>query len=293
MVCFLDPVYFDPGCFDPMQLSLARRCFIREIRQSDEAINLERAALYLALEEHPTLDVDVTLEQLDRMADIVRDRLPESRYPLRVIAVINHYLYEELGFVGNRQHYYDPQNSHLNQVIDRRLGIPITLALVYLAIAKRIDFPMMGIGMPGHFLIRPVVEEMDVYVDAFNGGEVLFRQDCAALLQKLYQEPVALRSEFLQPISNRQFLARMLANLKGIAINQNNVPSALAAVERILLLFPNASGELRDRGILYFQLRRWNEARLDLEGYLETRPSPDDRSLVQDLLQQISRQSTS
>ena len=276
-----------------MQLSLARRCFIREIRQSDEAINLERAALYLALEEHPTLDVDVTLEQLDRMAAIVRDRLPESRYPLRVIAVINHYLYEELGFSGNRQDYYDPQNSHLNQVLDRRLGIPITLALVYLAIAKRIDFPMMGIGMPGHFLIRPVVEEMDVYVDAFNGGEVLFRQDCAALLQKLYQEPVTLRSEFLQPISNRQFLARMLANLKGIAINQNNVQSALAAVERILLLFPNASGELRDRGILYFQLRRWNEARQDLEGYLATRPSPDDRSLVQDMLRQISRQSAS
>lgn len=276
-----------------MQLSLARRCFIREIRQSDEAINLERAALYLALEEHPTLDVDVTLEQLDRMAAIVRDRLPESRYPLQVIAVINHYLYEELGFSGNRQDYYDPQNSHLNQVLDRRLGIPITLALVYLAIAKRIDFPMMGIGMPGHFLIRPVVEEMDVYVDAFNGGEVLFRQDCAALLQKLYQEPVTLRSEFLQPISNRQFLARMLANLKGIAINQNNAQSALAAVERILLLFPNASGELRDRGILYFQLRRWNEARQDLEGYLATRPSPDDRSLVQDMLRQISRQSAS
>ena len=276
-----------------MQLSLARRCFIREIRQSDEAINLERAALYLALEEHPTLDVDVTLEQLDRMAAVVLERLPESRYPLRVIAVINQYLYEELGFAGNRQDYYDPQNSHLNQVLDRRLGIPITLALVYLAIAKRIDFPMMGIGMPGHFLIRPVVEEMDVYVDAFNGGEVLFRQDCAALLQKLYQEPVTLRSEFLQPISNRQFLARMLGNLKGIAINQNNIQSALAAVERILLLFPEASGELRDRGILYFQLRRWSEARQDLEGYLATMPPPGDRSLVQDMLQQISRQSTS
>lgn len=276
-----------------MQLSLARRCFIREIRQSDETINLERAALYLALEEHPTLDVDVTLEQLDRMAAVVRDRLPEPRYPLRVIAVINHYLYEELGFSGNRQDYYDPQNSHLNQVLDRRLGIPITLALVYLAIAKRIDFPMMGVGMPGHFLIRPVVEEMDVYVDAFNGGEVLFRQDCAALLQKLYQQPVTLRSEFLQPISNRQFLARMLGNLKGIAINQNNIQSALAAVERILLLFPEASGELRDRGILYFQLRRWSEARQDLEGYLATMPPLGDRSLVQDMLEQIARQSAS
>jgi regulator of sirC expression with transglutaminase-like and TPR domain len=274
-----------------MQLSLARRCFIREIRQSDEAINLERAALYLALEEHPTLDVDIALAQLDRMADVVRDRLPESRYPLRVIKVINQYLYEELGFVGNRKNYYDPQNSHLNQVLERRLGIPITMALVYLAIAKRVDFPMIGIGMPGHFLIRPLVEDMDIYVDAFNGGEILFPQDCEALLQKLYQEPVALRPEFLQPVTNRQFLARMLGNLKGIAINQNNIHSALAAVERILLLFPEASGELRDRGILYFQLRRWSEARQDLEGYLRTMPPEGDRNLIQDLLQQISRQS--
>ncbi len=274
-----------------MQLSLARRCFIREIRQSDEAINLERAALYLALEEHPTLDVDANLEQLDRMAAVVRDRLPETRYPLRVISVINQYLYEELGFSGNRRDYYDPQNSHLNQVLDRRLGIPITLALVYLAIAKRVDFPMIGIGMPGHFLIRPMVEDMDVYVDAFNAGEVLFRQDCEALLQKLYQEPVALRPEFLQPVGNRQFLARMLGNLKGIAINQNNIQGALAAVERILLLFPEASGELRDRGILYFQLRRWSEARQDLEGYLATMPPEGDRNLIQDLLQQINRQS--
>jgi regulator of sirC expression with transglutaminase-like and TPR domain len=274
-----------------MQLSLARRCFIREIRQSDEAINLERAALYLALEEHPTLDVDIALAQLDRMADVVRDRLPETRYPLRVIKVINHYLYEELGFVGNRQDYYDPQNSHLNQVLERRLGIPITMALVYLAIAKRVNFPMIGIGMPGHFLIRPLVEDMDIYVDAFNGGEILFPQDCEALLQKLYQEPVALRPEFLQPVTNRQFLARMLGNLKGIAINQNNIQAALAAVERILLLFPEAAGELRDRGILYFQLRRWSEARQDLEGYLRTMPPEGDRNLIQDLLQQISRQS--
>jgi regulator of sirC expression with transglutaminase-like and TPR domain len=264
---------------------------MREIRQSDEAINLERAALYLALEEHPTLDVDAKLAQLDHMAAVVRDRLPETRYPLRVIQVINQYLYEELGFSGNRRDYYDPHNSHLNQVLDRRLGIPITLALVYLSIAKRVDFPMIGIGMPGHFLIRPLVEDMDLYVDAFNGGEVLFPQDCEALLQKLYQEPVALRPEFLQPVNNRQFLARMLGNLKGIAINQNNIHGALAAVERILLLFPDASGELRDRGILYFQLRRWSEARQDLEGYLKTMPPEGDRNLIQDLLQQISRQS--
>ena len=274
-----------------MQLSLARRCFIREIRQPDDAINLERAALYLALEEYPTLDVDEKLAQLDEMAAVVRDRLPETRYPLRVIKTINQYLYEELGFTGNRMDYYDPRNSYLNDVLERQLGIPITLALIYLAIAKRIDFPMIGIGMPGHFLIRPVGdEEMEIYVDAFNRGEVLFPQDCEALLQQLYQEPVTLRPEFLQPVTNRQFLARMLGNLKGIAINQNDISGALASVERILLLFPDAVGELRDRGILYFQLRRWTEAKQDLEQYLASMPPDGDRSLIQDLLHEISRQ---
>jgi regulator of sirC expression with transglutaminase-like and TPR domain len=271
-----------------MQLSLARRCFIREIRQPDEAINLERAALYIAQEAHPTLDIDESLGRLDAMAKTIASRLPDSRYPLKVIQTINQYLYDDLGFNGNRMDYYNPQNSYLNQVLEHRLGIPITLALVYLSIAKRLHFPMLGIGMPGHFLIRPDIREMDVYVDAFNGGEVLFPDDCEALLQKLYQEPVKLRPEHLRSVSNREFLARLLGNLKGIAINQGDIPNALASVERILLLFPNAPDELRDRGILYFQLQRWPEARHDLEIYLETVPSAGDRALIQDLLRKIN-----
>ncbi len=271
-----------------MQLSLARRCFIREIRQPDEIINLERAALYIAQEAYPTLDIDESIASLDAIACVIRDRIPEIRYPLKIIQTINQYLYAELGFRGNRTDYYNTQNSYLNQVLERRLGIPITLALVYLSVAKRLDFPMLGIGMPGHFLIRPNVGEMDIYVDAFNSGEILFPQDCEALLQKLYQEPVRLTPELLQSISNRQFLARLLGNLKGVAINQGDVPAALAAVERILLLFPNAPAELRDRGILYFQLRRWPEARHDLEIYLETDPTAGDRDLIQDLLRKIN-----
>lgn len=147
-----------------MQLSLARRCFIREIRQPDEIINLERAALYIAQEAYPTLDVDECIVGLDAIAFAIRDRIPESRYPLKIIQTINQYLYTELGFRGNRTDYYNTQNSYLNQVLEYRLGIPITLALVYLSIAKRLDFPMVGIGMPGHFLIRPDVGEMDIYV---------------------------------------------------------------------------------------------------------------------------------
>lgn len=271
-----------------MQLSLARRCFIREIRQPDETINLERAALYIAQEAYPTLDIDESLDRLDTMAKAIGDRLPESRYPLKIIQTINQYLYDDLGFNGNRMDYYNPQNSYLNQVLETRRGIPISLSLVYLSLAKRLHFPMLGIGMPGHFLIRPDIREMNVYVDAFNSGEVLFPEDCEALLQKLYQEPVKLDPAHLKPVSNREFLARILGNLKGIALNQGDMANALAAVERILLLFPNAPDELRDRGILYFQLQRWPEARHDLEIYLETVPTAGDRLLIQDLLRKIN-----
>jgi regulator of sirC expression with transglutaminase-like and TPR domain len=221
---------------------------------------------------------------LDTMADEVRDRLPVEDYPLRTLKVLNDYLYGELGFKGNQTDYYNPQNSFLNDVIDRRTGIPITLALVYLSLAQRIAFPMEGIALPGHFLIRPVQSEMAIFVDAFNQGEILFEQDCEALLHKMFGDRIAMREQFLAPATNRQFLARMLTNLKATYASSGDVAGVLAAVERILMLYPDAPIELRDRGIILFRLSRWMEARQDLERYLELFPQADDRLHVQHVL---------
>lgn len=270
-----------------MQFSLARQRFLQEVRQPEEQMNLERAALYIAQEEYPDLDVEEYLNALDTMADEVRDRLPEDRYPLRMVKTINRYLYEDLGFAGNQQDYYDPRNSFLNEVIERRTGIPITLALVYLAIAKRLDFPMVGVGMPGHFLIRPDVEEMEIFVDAFNAGEVLFPQDCLDRLQQVYGQPIELRPEFLATVSPRQFLARMLTNLKLIYLDRNEIEKCLAAIERILILFPDAPYELRDRGIIFYQINRWIEARQDLENYLAIAPDAEDRHVIQKFIDRM------
>ncbi|MBD2327718.1 transglutaminase-like domain-containing protein [Alkalinema sp. FACHB-956] len=272
-----------------MQFSLARQCFIREICQPEAQICLERAALYIAQEEDPTLNVEEYLYTLDRMAEAVQVRLPDTWYPLKVIQTINQYLYDDLGFSGNQSDYYDPRNSYLNQVIDRRLGIPITLSLVYLAIAKRIHFPMVGIGFPGHFLIRPVVGEMDLYVDAFNRGEVLFKDDCAVLLGQAENPNFRVDPNWLTPVSNRQFLARMLVNLKATYINSGNNHKSLAAIDRILLLFPDTPTELRDRGIIYYQMNRWVEARQDLEQYLTVKPTTQDRKLILQLLAKLDR----
>jgi regulator of sirC expression with transglutaminase-like and TPR domain len=267
-----------------MNFSSARQYFYQEIQQPDKYINLARAALYIAQEEYPYLDPEKYLNALDTMATELENRLPSSRYPLRMIQSINQYLYEELGFTGNKIDYYDPRNSFFNDVIERRTGIPITLALVYIEVAKRIDFPMVGIGMPGHFLIRPDIADIEIFVDAFNGGEVMFPQDCQERLSQIYQQSVILQPEYLTVVSKRQFLARMLTNLKYIYLQQQELEKTLAVVERILLLYPGVSLELRDRGLLYYQLGYFTQAVEDLQSYLTKVPDAEDADIIQQLL---------
>ncbi|MEG4351261.1 tetratricopeptide repeat protein [Microcoleus sp. LAD1_D3] len=270
-----------------MDFPIARQLFYREINQPDGSIDLAKAALYMALEEYPNLEPEEYLNALDTIADEVRDRLPAQNYPLRILQTINAYLYGELQFSGNDADYYDPRNSFLNQVIDRRTGIPISLSLVYLEVAKRIDFPMAGIGMPGHFLIRPDFEDAGIFVDAFNGGEILFPEDCQARLSQIYGQPMELQPTFLAPVSRRHFLGRMLGNLKAIYLQQGDAVRVLLAIERILLLFPDAVGERRDRGILYYQLGRLVEARHDLELYLTNAPNAPDAARIRQLVDRL------
>lgn len=266
----------------------ARELFEQEINQPDNQINMAAAAFYIAEEEEPELETEEYLCTIDVMAEEVNEILPTQFYPLRIIQTLNHYFYQELKLTGNTADYYDPRNSFLNHVIDRRTGIPITLSLLYLEVADRIGFPMVGIGMPGHFLIRPDFEDAGIYVDAFNQGEILFPEDCQNRISQIYGKPVELQPSFLAPVSRRQFLGRILSNLKAIYLNRGDKVRALAACERILLLFPDALGERRDRGILYYQLNRWQEARPDLEIYLINIPDAEDAAIIRLLLERIS-----
>lgn len=215
----------------------SRDLFINEIDRPDEAIDLAKAALYIAQTEYPHLDIDKYLKHLDEMGREVAAKLPETQYPLKVIQTIDRYLYEELNFHGNESDYYDPRNSFLNDVLDRRTGIPITLALVYLEIAKRIDFPMVGIGMPGHFMIRPNFQDAGIFVDAFNRGEILFAEDCQQKLMSLFQQDIpVLPPEVLQPVTNRQFLFRMLNNLQAVYLNRADFDRAVLIKEWMEIL---------------------------------------------------------
>ena len=274
-----------------MDFSLARQRFYQEIQQPDESISLAKAALHIAAEEYRHLDESQSLQILDRIARDVKADLPPQRYPLRIVKCINHHLYEEWKFQGNTEDYYDPRNSFLNEVLERRTGIPITLALVYLEVAQRIDFPMEGIGMPGHFLIRPVFEDTGIFVDAFHQGEVLFPDDCNARLEQIYGHPVTMKPEYLSPVSPRQFLARMLTNLKAIYLQRQEIEKALAAIERILLLFPKAPMELRDRGLISFEVGNWTLATQDLEDYLHYVPQARDGFAIRQILARMGASS--
>jgi regulator of sirC expression with transglutaminase-like and TPR domain len=271
-----------------MDFPLGRENFYQEINQPDAQINLAASALYIAQEEYPELEVAAYLNALDVMATEIEERLPVERYPLRMLQSLNQYFYDDLGYTGNTSDYYDPRNSFLNDVIDRRTGIPITLSLVYLEVAGRLDFPMVGVNMPGHFLIRPEFQDAGIFVDTFNRGEILFEQDCEERLAQIYGRPVQLQPRFTEAVSPRQLLTRMLTNLKFIYLNRKDLSRALAAVERILLLYPDAPMELRDRGILYYQLGYVSKASQDLEIYLAMLPNAADADAIRRLLEQLN-----
>jgi regulator of sirC expression with transglutaminase-like and TPR domain len=261
--------------------------FQKEVDRKDEDIDLLHAALFLAQTEYPDLNIDTYTQILDRIADSIVRKLPETRYPLKVIKTINDYLFNELGFYGNTEDYYNPKNSYINEVLERRTGIPISLSVVYLEIAKRIDFPMVGIGMPGHFLICPELEDVGFFVDVFYSGEIIFKSDCEDRLSQIYQQPMKLESRFIEPVTTRQILARMLTNLKYIYINIRELIKALGVADGIVMLYPDNPKEIRDRGLLHYQLEEWQQAIIDLNFYLKMCPEAEDSDKVRSLLQRI------
>lgn len=269
--------------------ALPRERLYQELQRPTAQVSLARAALYIAQEDYPHLVVNDYLAMLDRMAKTLEQRLPQDRYPLKIIRAINDYLFGELNFSGNSVDYYDPRNSFLNDVLERRVGIPITLSLVYLELADRVGFPMAGVSMPGHFLIRPTVNEMDIFVDPFHRGEIMFEQDCRERLKQMFGDPAQLEPQHLISITPVTFLVRILTNLKLIYLQNRDVPKALNAINRILLICPEAAGEWRDRGLIHYQQGMLDQARLDLERYLYQSPDAIDAFEIRRVIEQIER----
>ena len=220
----------------------------------DYQIDVARAAMLLAAAEYPQLNVERELFAFQRLAGAISSKFLDDNDPLYCVNVISEHLFDDMGFRGDADNYYDPRNSYLNQVLERRTGIPITLAVVYMEVGKRLKVPLLGIGMPGHFLVRHREIE-NLYIDAFSGGILLSEEECRDIVGELAHGDFNWSPDLLKPVSNREIIARMIRNLKAIYMADEDFVRALTVSEFALALDPHSAMDRRDRGIVHYQHR--------------------------------------
>ena len=258
----------------------------------EEKIDLGRAALTIALNEYPNLDSAAYLARLDQLAVEVVQRCDASSDVLRSIAALNYVLFNEHGFCGNANDYYDPKNSFLNEVIERKTGIPITLSVLYMEVAQRIGVALDGVGFPGHFLVKCISDGAEIVIDPFDRGEIRSPEELGLMLERLYGRGIGLRSEFLKAVSKTDILKRMLGNLKAIHLKVNDLVKLLAVLDRLIILEPASAETIRDRGSVYLRLECYAQARTDFETYLRLAPQANDAAAVRDQLITLAKQVT-
>ena len=270
--------------------------FAEMLSREDGRIELASACLQIAEDAYPGLDVDGYVGEIERFAKRLRARLaPDAAAEDRVIA-LNEFLFDDLGFSGNIDNYYDPRNSYLNEVLDRRIGIPITLSVLYMEIGRRIGLPFEGVSFPGHFLVRLPLRGGTLVLDPFSGGVPQSEDELRERLKRVIPRdaaggvPVAELplDQFLEPASNRQILARVLRNLKGVYREKDHPERLLEVLNRMVIVAPESAAELRDRGLVYQRLECWRPALKDLTDYLEREPDAADLDEVRAKMVELS-----
>jgi regulator of sirC expression with transglutaminase-like and TPR domain len=247
----------------------------------EEVFPLDRAALTIGLEEYPALDIETYLRRLDTLAARTEILAGRDRSGTNLLDCLNEVLFVQEALRGNTEDYYDPRNSYVNEVLDRKQGIPISLSVIYIEVARRINFPVHGVGFPGHFIVRCAANEREMFIDPFHNGRVLSIDDCQELLDRVYGGSVPVQPTYLHPMEKKAIITRMLFNLKGIYYQAEEHHKALSVIERILTLNPGLLSEIRDRGLLYMQTSLFSKALADLEHYLANAKSPEDFTYVE------------
>ena len=265
-----------------------RERFAAIARLPEREIDLGEAALVIAAEEQPGLDPHPWLDRLDELGERLRPRLRLARNDVDRLAALLDLLFSEEGLRGNAEDYYDPRNSYLNEVLDRRLGIPITLALVCLEVGRRAGVPLEGVGFPGHFLLR-LGNHPHVLIDPFDAGRLLTQKDCEELLARLTNGEMQFDPRLLRTAGPRQILHRILNNLRGVYLGRGEVDRLLPVLDRMLLLDPEDPSPRRERGILHIRCGDPYLGIQDLETYLEVEPTTDAHEEVAGLLVEARR----
>jgi len=261
----------------------------------EQDLNLAEAALLIAMDEYPGLDVEAYLRQLDELASGVQRMLPAQAGLEDTLVTLNQYLFVEQGFSGDTEDYDDPRNSFLNEVLDRKRGIPITLSIIYMEVGRRLGLPLKGVSFPGHFLVKFSTREGEVVLDPFSGGSLMSKEDLEQMLEETYGAADAINApleRLLSAAGKKEILVRMLRNLKGTYLRRERFDKALTVVDRILLLQPDQPDEIRDRGRIYEHLECFRAALENYQSYLMLRPgagdAPDAHQRIAELRQIVA-----
>lgn len=261
----------------------------RIVASPEHDYSLAEAALAIASEEYPQLDSELYLRRLDAFAERATHILGEDATAEKTIVAINQVMYTEEGFGGNTLDYYDPRNSYLNEVMDRKLGIPITLSIIYLEIGHRLELSMDGVSFPGHFLVKCRANEHHIILDPFAKGRSLSLEQLDWRLRQICGEAapsVKDKAELLRPATKKQVLIRLLRNLKNIFNSCNAQERTLSIIDKILQVYPDSTEEIRERAMLYEKFGCYRTALVDLERYRDLVQSPTDDD-VEDAMQRL------
>jgi regulator of sirC expression with transglutaminase-like and TPR domain len=256
-------------------------------RAPEGAVRLAEAALWVAATEYPDLDIAVWLRRLDAFGALAAHAISPAAGADETAETLRRLLFEQEGFRGNAEDYYDPRNSFLNDVLDRRRGIPITLSVLYIDVAAAAGVTVRGVGLPGHFVARLERHGAARLLDPFNGGAGLTEPDCQALVARVQGRSHPLDPAWLRPVGTREIVARMLGNLKAIYTSRGDWPRALRAVEALVALRPDALGEVRDRGAVHARLGDARAAIRDWEAYLVGAAGAPDAAEVRQSLRAL------
>jgi regulator of sirC expression with transglutaminase-like and TPR domain len=250
---------------------------------------LDLAALQIATIEYPELDPGSFLELLDSYARELGERMRPDADGEEFIHTTNEFLFEELGFQGNQQEYYHPANSCLNEVLTKRVGIPITLSVVYMEVTRRLGRTVHGIGLPGHFIVQYDDAQISAFIDPFHAGRLMFETECFDLAREITGLDISADPDILRPVSKRQILVRMLNNLRSVYFQRQEPLKAIEVLSLLIEADPGSPDEYKQRGVCLAQVQRFSQARSDLEMYLRLSPDAPDREPVSQQIQRIDK----
>lgn len=276
---------------DPLLTPHARaaRRRLADLLTSPGPLQLLEATLQIAAEEHETMDVLAQIGRVETIGGAAKDRVAPLSNPFARIDALRVLLFEEMGFKGNADEFDDPRNSYFDDVLERKLGIPLTLSILFIEVARRAGMQAEGVGLPGHFIVRIEEGERRLLIDPFHGGHIITVEDCRDLVVRTTGRASLFRKDSLDTATPRAMLTRLLLNLKRIHLSQGDYIRALAVVERLLVVAPGDAKEIRDRGLLLAHLGQSGAAVQDLESYLALAPAAPDVESVRGRLAWIRK----